>query len=58
VCVIREQMILQIILTWTKLTRGWDELGSFYNLLVVLNQILKTMYLRKSNEKFVLVHFQ
>jgi len=30
-CVIREQMILQIILAWSTLTRGWDELGS-YNL--------------------------
>ena len=42
-CVIREQMILQIILAWSRLTRGWGELGSFYNLLVVLNQILQTM---------------
>jgi len=36
-------MILQINLAWSKLTRGWDEFRSSYNLLVVLNQILKTM---------------
>ena len=25
-------MILQIILAWSRLTRGWGELGRFYNL--------------------------
>ena len=42
-CVIREQMILQIILAWSRLTRGWGGLGSFYKYLVVLNQILEIM---------------
>jgi len=36
-------MILLIIFAWSRLTRGWGGLGSFYNLLVVLNQIRKTM---------------
>jgi len=31
-CVIREHMILQIIFTWSRLTKGWDGLRSFYNL--------------------------
>ena len=44
VCVIREQMILQIILAWSRLTRGWGGLGSFYNIFsCVLNQILEIM---------------
>jgi len=32
VYIIREQIILQIILAWSRLTRGWGELGRFYNL--------------------------
>jgi len=30
VCVIREKMVMQIFLAWSKLQRGWNRLGGYY----------------------------
>jgi len=40
---VREQMVMQMFLAPSRLEIVWGELESFYNLLVVLNQILKIM---------------
>ena len=60
-CVIREQMILQIILAWSRLTRGWGGLGSFYSIFSCLKSDTKNcvifFYLQTLLEVFDKVTF-